>query len=435
MIIRQDVWFPLGLYIGGQWPPAPATVFSAMVNHNGRRLGDPEVQAALEAVERGRCLRIVEHADQPSRIVVDVAVPRLPKPGVPLQKFEDPIWKLLEEQPTYALEDIPRHLSYFWGLDDLNEEQLQALRLHALGRGESVCLTDVKVVPEDMTLEGQHWVSANGSTERGAERITLNVPYPGLLHDLRVLHDNKKSSRNARQQPMIFVSKNSVAPYDIMCFKLVDAEGEVFSYPSNRRHEISAMLRHAVGAALAGKVYATYLMGHCDLHPFYIPLPTISPYRDEEIRRAVIAEPQGGMGMIRQFKNRGILSSLNLVSTDGKFVCRAEHETNEDGSVFRDYLQPAKQWRTVTPMVLDRNNGSEDRIRRRIIAMLGFQGYPEPTRVSFRRAFWDMEQMPIKVREGARMFVHVEVEFPIKVAGLVFAGRGAGYGIGLFAHK
>jgi hypothetical protein len=110
-------------------------------------------------------------------------------------------------------------------------------------------------------------------------------------------------------------------------------------------------------------------------------------------------------------------------------------ETEPDGPVFRDYLRPAKCWSTVTPMIIDRNNGSEDRIRRRIVAMLGFQGYPEPTRVGFRRAFWGMEHLPIKVRVGSRLFVHVEVEFPVKVAGPVFAERAAGYGIGLFARK
>jgi CRISPR-associated protein Csb2 len=435
VIIRQDVWFPLSLYIGGQWPPAPATVFSAMVNHNGSRLGEPDVQAALEAVERGRCVRIVEHGNPPARILVQVAVPRLPKPGVRLERFEDPKWKLLEEQPTYPLEDLPRHLAYYWRLDDLTERQLYGLRFHALGRGESVCLTDVNAVREETILEGKHWVPANGDAGDCAECRTFNVPYPGFLHDLRALYDSKKSSRYARPEPVVFVSKESLVPYDIMCFKLMDEDGKLFSYPSYRRHEVSAMLRHSVGAALAGKIDPAYLLGHCDLHPFYIPLPTISPYGDEEIRRAVIAEPRDGLGMIRRFKNRAALASLNLVSTDSKLVCRAVHQTDEGGSVFRDYLQPARQWRTVTPMVVDRNNGSEERIRRRIVAMLRFQGYPEPARVSFRRVFWDVKHLPIKVREGARLFAQVEVEFPVRVAGPVFAGRGAGYGIGLFARK
>jgi CRISPR-associated protein Csb2 len=407
-----------------------------MVNHNASRLGDPDVQAALEAVERGRCVRIVEHGDEPARINLTVAVPRLPKPDkLRHLRFEDPKWKLLEEQPTYPLQDVPRHLSYYWKLEDLTEGQLCWLRFHALGRGESVCLTDVSAVREETDLSGKHWVPGNGHTDARGEHRTLNVPYPGLLRDLRLLYESKKSSRYARPEPVVFVSKDSLVPYDVMCFRLLDEDGKVFSYSSYRRHELSAMFRHAVGAALAGKIDAAYIMGHRDLHPFYLPLPTIAPYGDEEIRRALIAEPQDGMGMIRQFKHRAALSSLNLVSTSGKLVCRAVHDTDERGPVLRHYLQPATRWRTVTPMVVDRNNGSEDRLRRRIVALLGFQGYPQPNRISFCQVFWDVEHLPIKVREGARLFAQVEVEFPVKIAGPVFAGRGAGYGIGLFARK
>jgi CRISPR-associated protein Csb2 len=314
-------------------------------------------------------------------------------------------------------------------------------QIDRLGWSEDIVDISVLSVETIMPKDGYIlWQTSGGGTQAMASQTEdLRVPYDGALTYLRHRHERGIFPNDARPEIVTYHRSDCLVPYGIMCFKLVNAEGERFSYPSYRSHEIGAMLRHAVGKALAGMVDSAYLKGHCEIHPFYLPLPTISPYGDEDIRRAVMAEPNEGLGVIAGFKNRDILSSLNLWSEKNgkpdKFVCRAVHETNEDDSVFRDYLQPARRWRTVTPMILDRNNGSEDRIRRRIVAMLGFHGYPEPTRVGFRRAFWDMEHLPIKVRAGARLFVHVEVEFPVKVAGPVFAGRGAGYGIGLFARS
>jgi hypothetical protein len=48
--------------------------------------------------------------------------------------------------------------------------------------------------------------------------------------------------------------------------------------------------------------------------------------------------------------------------------------------------------------------------------------------LSFNRTWWS-GKLPLTV---ARCLAHAEVEFPVAVSGVVFAGLGSGYGIGLF---
>lgn len=424
-MIRCGIVYPHGCYHGKE-PPAPWKLFQAATAGVGSKR-HAVLERGLQVLQSSASYPAVQWASEVEQSPIELSTFRF------------------DGKPDFnRVRRLPKNresiVYYIASADDA--AAAEALdQIDRLGWSEDVVDVSISSVETIMPRDGYIlWQTPAGETQSMASQIIdLRVPYDGALTYLRHCHERGIFPNDARPEFVSYRRLDCLAPYSIMCFKLVDAEGEPFSYPSYRSHEIGAMLRHAVGKALAGMVDSAYLKGHCDIHPFYLPLPTISPYGDRDTRRAVMAEPKDGMGVITRFRNRSTLSSLNLWSEkDGnpdKFVCRAVHETNEDGSVFRDYLQPARHWRTVTPMVLDRNNGSEDRIRRRIVAMLGFHGYPEPTRVGFRRAFWEIEHLPIKVRAGARLFVHVEVEFPVKVAGPVFAGRGAGYGIGLFACK
>jgi hypothetical protein len=61
MLIRIDISYPHLMHSGEQFPVAPATLFQAVVAANGHRLDS--VTDALEALENGTCVRIVQHSD------------------------------------------------------------------------------------------------------------------------------------------------------------------------------------------------------------------------------------------------------------------------------------------------------------------------------------------------------------------------------------
>jgi CRISPR-associated protein Csb2 len=420
MLIRIDISYPHLMHSGEQFPAAPATLFQAVVAANGHRLDS--VTDLLEALEHGTCVRIVQHSDA-TPIRFRTAVPRLPKvseiKNIKSAECHEP---LLKPQNVFPLEPMPVHLSYYFQLgEEFTLERLtDVLRVNVLGRGESVTMSHVSIVDElsNERESGIVW-------EPSAAGRQLNIPYAGFLKNLRLLHDSRQSAFGAPQQSAKFAVRGSVAPYYSICYDLLDEDGDTFSYPQESMSDISAMMRHAIVGALKDKSEEAYVAGHAPIHPFYIPIPTIGhEHADGNIRRVIVAEPISGTGLLQ--RNLSVITSLRLVNESGERVCRAVRRTDAD-YVLKQYLQPATVFRTVTPMVVDRNGGQQ-RVGKRISALIQKAGYPEPTRISFNRTWWS-GKLPITV---ARCLAHAEVEFPVAVSGVVFAGLGSGYGIGLF---
>ena len=207
----------------------------------------------------------------------------------------------------------------------------------------------------------------------------------------------------------------------------MDENGDPFSYPQENMSDVAAMMRHAMIAATQGKVDGAYVSGHANPHPFYLPVPSIgAEHADGDIRRIIVAEP-AGLGLLSS--NLAAITSLPLKDDSGKLVCYVVREPDNDG-VFSRYLGASKTFRTVTPMILDRTGGKQ-RVGKRISALIKLAGFPEPTRIAFKKTRWT-GKLPVPV---SRAQVYVDVEFPVKVSGPLAAGVAAGYGIGLFARK
>jgi CRISPR-associated protein Csb2 len=236
-----------------------------------------------------------------------------------------------------------------------------------------------------------------------------------------------KSNLKVPRLPESFAIKNSVTPYSAICYRLVDENGDTFSYPQENMADVSAMMRHAMIVATQGKLDGAYVSGHTKAHPFYLPVPSIgTEHADGDIRRIIVAEP-AGLGLLSS--NLAAITSLPLKDDRGKLVCYAVREPDEDG-VFSRYLGTSKTFRTVTPMILDRTGG-ERRIGKRIEALITKAGFPKPIRITFNKTWW-AGKLPVPV---SRAQVYVNVEFPVKVSGPMAAGVAAGYGIGLFARS
>ena len=92
------------------------------------------------------------------------------------------------------------------------------------------------------------------------------------------------------------------------------------------------MLRHAVIEKMQTAELKEHASGHRREHVSYLPLPTLGKYTDGRIRRAVIAEPAGGLELpaVR-------LSELKLFDNASKYVATAVRVLKSDG-VFDQYL-------------------------------------------------------------------------------------------------
>jgi len=439
MLIRIDISYPHLVHSGNQFPAAPSTLFQAVVAANGHRLG--VVTDVLEALEQGECLRIVQHCNaKPIRF--RTAVPRLPKDNklkgikvyrdtsgkvlmlVPSDSGTDSPEPLMKPQTVFPLEPIPVHLSYYWwlGREFTLERLTDVLRVNVLGRGESVTISHVSVTDKlSDTEDGIAWEpSALGQRQ-------LDVPYPGFLRNLRLYYDAKKSNLKVPRLPKSYAVKNSVSPYSAICYRLVDENGDTFSYPQENMADISAMMRHAMIVVTQEKLDGAYVSGHAKAHPFYLPVPSIgAEHADGDIRRVIVAEPATGPRLLAD--NVAAITSLPLNDDRGNLVCHAVREPDDDG-VFSRYLGTSKTFRTVTPMILDRTGG-ERRIGKRIEALITKAGFPKPLRITFNKTWW-AGKLPVPV---SRAQVYVDVEFPVEVSGPLAAGVAAGYGIGLFAR-
>ena len=434
MLIRIDVAYPHLQHLGEQFPASPSTLFQAIIAANGHRLA--ETSDVLEALEQGTCLRIVQRtkaeslryttcvpkykaSNNPDRSNIDVRRGTAGEVFIFDARTGSPE-PTMKPNTVFMLEPAPVHVSYYFEIaQGFSQDRLRdVLRLNILGRGESVVMSQVSIVNALPVVE-------NGTVlEPAAHGRQLNVPYAGFLRNLRLLYDNQQTSLEAPKQSVKFAERDSVAPYATIVYDLVDADGETFTYPQSQMSDIAAMMRHAMITATRGRVDAEYVSGHTKVHPFYIPIPSMGhKHVDGNIRRVVVAEPITAAVLQNHLV---AITSLSLVTPAGQLVCRAMRRTVNDG-VLDHYLQPARVFHTVTPMVLDRNGG-EIRIGKRISALFQKAGYPAPTRVSFNHARWT-GKLPLG---SVRSIVHAEVEFPVPVSGVVVAGLGAGYGIGLF---
>ncbi len=424
MLIKFDITYIQNLAYAKNFPCAPATLFQAIVAANAHRLD--EIANVLEALERGKCVRIV-NAEPVDRITVNPAVPRLHKISEIRSKFEagDFHSNLLKDESIFVLEDAPVHVSYYFDVQDIPVDRLRNLGLHTLGRGRSRCISLATAVDTPLQQRSTDRVKVwEPAATNGGRR--MNVPYEGFLSNLRLYYSLKKSSSEVPQVKQAFSTNNKKYRYTM--FKLYDKEGETFSWPAERTAELAGMLRHAVIEKMQTAELKEYASGHRREHVSYLPLPTLGKYTDGRIRRAVIAEPAGGLELptVR-------LSELKLFDNASKYVATAVRVLKSDG-VFDQYLMESKQWITVTPAILPGFDDGDRRKRQRLIAKM-FEHAELPTPVAVTE-LQTQRRVKANSRHGHDKYKQVScvVEFAEPISGVVACGTGRNYGVGVFAN-
>jgi CRISPR-associated protein Csb2 len=419
MIIRFDILYPLEKSYGEDFPLAPSTLFQAMVNYNHHRL--EQAAPALETLERGKCIRIVNRKPL-ATITWRDSVPRMPEVS-DMHKFEfdRPQDKLLINRKMFPLpDDSP--VSYFFDTQPIPLEQLKMLSVFQVGRGKAVCFSRVSVVEQLDAIQSSDGTEVWQPTT--AYGRAMAVPYPGFLHNLRMYYQSNKRSSEVERAYMKYATRTPKQRQTL--YKFYAQNGDVVALPGHKLNEIAGMLRCAVMQRVSPRL-GEYVSGHGNQHVGYVPLPTVGPYSDGRIRRAIIVEP------VEMPALPVSIAELPLINHVGTRVATAVKETECDG-VFNQYLNASRKWISVTPVILSGYDDRDKKKRLRLLAkMFKHAELPEPVNIS---EWPDHGEFVINSRHGHDRYPRtmMALEFPEEVHGVVGIGTGRNYGLGIFAN-
>jgi CRISPR-associated protein Csb2 len=195
----------------------------------------------------------------------------------------------------------------------------------------------------------------------------------------------------------------------------------------------------------------------------YLPLPTIplrQAHADGLVRRVLIAEPLGGSGEHAAWAAQQLRGRSLIDEKSGQPVAFLEAMASPD-PMTRRYLGPAREWASVTPVILpgfderrqkrrgprSGETGSPSKAERLVLTALRQAGLA-PDAISdlvLRKApFWPGAHHPSEYHRPAyldhakgRQFPawHVQLRFREPVGGPLALGAGRHCGLGLFAPK
>jgi CRISPR-associated protein Csb2 len=234
-------------------------------------------------------------------------------------------------------------------------------------------------------------------------------------------------------------------------FVFVDEDGDYKSFDPRKALHVAAWLRHAAHVEakrlrLDPQFIEQFVCGHGvsvsekENRFSYLPLPTISGFRDGRIRRALLVEPVGAPSA-QALKVIRALGNSSLIDEEGevKAELRGADPGREDG-VFQQYLRPSRTWGSVTPVVLP---GLDDKRSRKAIGLVtkALAQAGHTTRVA------EISVQAEPVFPGAEMAggyilpqhlkrwpcVHVILSFAEPSIGPVVVGGGRHSGLGVFA--
>jgi len=224
---------------------------------------------------------------------------------------------------------------------------------------------------------------------------------------------------------------------------------------------VAAWIRHATGSVCEGWPFGSiegFVHGHdgpdkqlkgerANNRFMYLPLPSIERRGDlgnhvGAIRRVLIAAPAGFQSRIDWIRRR--LPGQELVAPDGEVTGLLNLLPTRDWVLSR-YIQPARTWSTVTPVVWPGHDDRDVRKAEAILLKAFVQAGLAPELVA---NIQDFDWRTVGFRAGVdlahryqrpdhmngRMY-HVRVRFPHPIPGPLAVGAGRYRGFGLFAAE
>lgn len=455
---------------GAEWPPAPARLFQALLA--GARTGAAGLQwssthqQALEWIESLSAAPSIFACPARKGQPYQIFVPNnSDKDGV-LTKTAKPLAPTLLERQNPDAPD----LVYRWPLPEIASAAPHAAaldeiaaRLLALGWGLDLATATVHLSEVEDTPQGlEAFVPAPaGSMSRAA-------PQPGTLAHLEERYDAFRRRITAKgidpyTRPTRFATVRyqraaDPQPRRHIEFTLETPDGEPLAIPWHQAQTVAAWLRAACRRALIEEDLAAdwidrYVSGHTPEHApghrlSFLPLPSIGhAHSDGAIRRVLIATPPGATGQDLQALDwLGIKLAGWLLTAEGATQPHAALARIADPKkVLPFYLDEARVWQSVTPVILHGHNTQRGRISLTKTDRLLRQAFEAASIPGAAIAAITFQAAPLWAGCGAAADVrtprhlkgwprlHVQVEFHEDQPGPILAGLGRHYGLGVFA--
>lgn len=416
---------PLVGFAEAEWPPHPARLHAALVAA-AWALGDgtrprPDALATLRELERTPPSLVLPSAE--TRTPATAYVWQNPKRNAARHRGErqfpaavvgdEPVWFRFDLEPT----------------PPVLRELAEAIAFVGSSRSPVCC----DVVDEPPPLDGIELAPANGGAR------TLRIARPGFTDEM--------VERRFEYPPVVFGAMQAYArkepeapapargPFaELLVARFVDA------FPLTLHHAalVTDALRQAV-LAQAGEGAPAVLHGHgCNPHTAFLALPDVGhEHATGALRGVAIALP----GVIESADRDAAVAAFRAIRSL-RVDRRLAPVRLEPGGELRSlapnrWIGPARLWRSVTPIVVDRHpkrssGGVEGALRVAVANAL----LPEPIRIEASTVPY-MPGPPVargfrgEIPRGMR--VHVELEFAEPVRGPLLVGRGRYLGIGLLA--
>lgn len=439
-------------YHGVEYPPSPMRLFSALVagGHTGRwRAAWADFQPAVEWLERQpapaiRCApaqrgkaftRFVPSNDSDHLgSVTEVGAIRIGK----------------RVQPWLATGDA-MIVSYEWPDDPPREIRwrLEALVATVTHVGWGVDLAMASLAPSPREEQRELWtphVTARSGT-------FLRVPVPGSFSRLEdewqrrrrltmMLTSDNELRIDAYRRVVYVQAGQPPKAVRSAAYRLVESNGRTSAWPITWQLDVAAWVRHAVGAAVSrngadeGWVRG-HIMGHgvvpLGARLAFLPLPSTG-HGDGRIRRVLLApldsDDESGGELLAATHG---LSGCPLEAERSGTVGYLGEEIGNADSVLPRYVREAREWVTVSPIILPEYGSVASGLR----AALSHAGV-DPNEVEDWA--WSLSPMiPQAARSGdyhvanymRRPRYHVWLRFRHLMTGPMVFGVGRYYGLGL----
>jgi CRISPR-associated protein Csb2 len=459
-----------------EWPPNPHRLFQALIaaaNLGFRRTEFSDAKADA--------FRWLEARDPPEIVTppaYEASFVRLYVPNNDMDSVVSSDWKRSPAELRTAKDTYPHVLDgdatvrFLWPISDEEWPAAQshaailceeARHLHSLGFGIDLVAGNGRILDDvgrralpgevhlaDAAIAGGWRAPAKGSFD---ELVARHEAMPHRVQAARgrgLVRSVAPPAPPAIRRDVLYRSRSAPLNRPVHAFVMVDEDGNYKSFDPRQALHVAAWMRHAAHMEakrlrLDEGFTNEYVCGHGeaaakDYRFSYLPLPTISGYRDGRIRRVLAVEPAGPSHALA-FKVMRALGNAPLIDENGevKAELRAVDWEREKG-VFERYREPSRFWGSVTPVVLP---GMDDRRSRKAIALvvkaLAQAGCTSPvTEVSvqaepvFAGAEMARRYVVPKYLEAFPR-VHVIITFAETVLGPLAIGGGRHLGLGVCA--
>jgi CRISPR-associated protein Csb2 len=338
--------------------------------------------------------------------------------------------------------------------------------LHTLGTGLDAAhlIGRLEPDPPQPCPPRRRWVVWPGAF-RPPAGVVLRTPLPGSLESLDRIHAARLDRRLHERGTRPRVPNPPPARFGVTVY-LPESERRGLAYLPLLLHAdaglqttwrwhredtvlVAAMLRHALMNRVAESGEAAeirdFVAGHPQDDPdarlSYLPLPSIGHrHVDGLIRRALIAAPMAWAGRLENALS-WLDNPLPLVPEGGDSPVAYAALAPDLDPVFRRYTGAARDWVSVTPMVLpgDYTRGHA-LVEKLVRKALRESGYPEGEveEVGAAKLPWiagagHAHDYRRKAIPGRSYTYHVAVRFRNPVPGPIVLGRQRHHGLGLLA--